>query len=294
MTGLILAVVGGYGVFLLYSAAALGWRGLGVGPRVRPAGLHRRRAAELLERAGLAGVAAGELAAVVVVLVLVGVAFGWAVFGGWAPPLLLGAFAGTFPVAAARQRRQRRLAEARDAWPRMIEELRLLTSSVGQSIPQALFHVGARGPVELRPAFEAARREWLLSTDFARTAALLKERLADPAADATLETLLIAHEIGGTDVDRRLAALVEDRSADLQGRKDARSRQAGVRFSRRFVLAVPLGMAFVGLSIGSGRAAYASRPGQAAVLLGLVVLVGCWLWAGRLLRLPEEERVFSR
>jgi hypothetical protein len=33
--------------------------------------------------------------------------------------------------------------------------------------------------------------------------------------------------------------------------------QAGVRFARRFVLLVPLGVALVGLSVGNGRAAYA-------------------------------------
>lgn len=67
----------------------------------------------------------------------------------------------------------------------------------------------------------------------------------------------------------------------------------GVRFARLFVLLVPIGMAFVGLSIGDGRAAYASEAGQAAVLVALAMMVGCWLWAGRLLRLPDEQRVFT-
>jgi len=175
----------------------------------------------------------------------------------------------------------------------MIEEIRLLTGTVGQSIPQALFQVGARAPEVMRPAFEAARREWLISTDFPRTASVLKARLADPTADAALETLLVAHQVGGSDVDRRLAALVEDRIADLQGRKDARARQAGVRFARRFVLIVPVGMALVGLSIGNGRAAYQTPVGQSAAVIGLVLLAACWIWAGTLLRLPEEERVFG-
>jgi tight adherence protein B len=65
-----------------------------------------------------------------------------------------------------------------------------------------------------------------------------------------------------------------------------------VRFARRFVLLVPAGMAFVGLSIGNGRAAYATPWGQSMVALGIAGIVGCWLWAGRLLKLPEEERVF--
>ncbi|MGH2685607.1 MAG: type II secretion system F family protein, partial [Actinomycetota bacterium] len=170
--------------------------------------------------------------------------------------------------------------------------LRILTSSLGRSIPQALFEVGRRGPEELRPAFDAAHREWMISTDFARTLTVLKDRLADPTADATCETLLVAHEVGGTDLDRRLEALIEDRVQDVQGRKDALAKQAGVRFARRFVLIVPVGMALAGMSIGTGRAAYQTALGQLAVVAAIAMVVGCWLWAGALMRLPEEERVF--
>jgi len=152
--------------------------------------------------------------------------------------------------------------------------------------------LGRRGPDELRPAFEAAQREWLISTDFERTIATLKARLADPTADAACETLLIAHELGGSDLDKRLDALVEDRILDAQGRKDARAKQAGVRFARRFVLLVPLGMALAGMSVGDGRAAYQTAAGQLLVLAGIAMVVGCWIWAGQLMKLPEEQRVF--
>jgi len=174
----------------------------------------------------------------------------------------------------------------------MLEEIRIQTSALGRSIPQALFEVGRRGPEELRPAFEAAHREWLLSTDFERTLRTLKARLADPTADAACETLLIAHELGGADLERRLEALIEDRVLDTQGRKDARAKQAGVRFARRFVLLVPLGMAFAGMSVGNGRSAYETLEGQLLVVLGIGMVIACWLWAGRLMKLPEEQRVF--
>lgn len=121
---------------------------------------------------------------------------------------------------------------------------------------------------------------------------MLKGRLADATADATVETLLVAHEVGGTDLDRRLGALVEDRIAHLQGRKDAEARQAGVRFARRFVLFVPFGMALTGLSIGDGRRAYESSGGQVGVVLALAMVIACWVWSGRIMALPEEERVF--
>jgi tight adherence protein B len=129
----------------------------------------------------------------------------------------------------------------------------------------------------MQPAFAAAHREWLMSTDFPRTVAVLKERLADPTADATCETLLVAHGLGGSDLDRRLEALIDDRIQDVQGRKDARAKQAGVRFARRFVLVVPLGMALAGMSVGNGRSAYATPTGQLAVAIGIGAVVGCWV-----------------
>ena len=225
-------------------------------------------------------------------LAVAGGALGLAVFGGPMPALALALLLGASPVASFRVRRDQRRAAAQEAWPRLVEEIRILTSSLGRSVPQALFEAGRRAPAELRPAFEAAHREWLLTTDFERTVRTLKAGLADPTADAACETLLVAHEVGGTDLDRRLEALVEDRILDVQGRKDARAKQAGVRFARRFVLLVPCGMALVGMSIGTGRAAYATPWGQSMVVLGIAAVAVCWVWAGRLLALPEEERVF--
>ncbi len=296
MTATLTALGAGYGIYLLYTAAAFGWRGLGPGPKTTT-GRRRRptdRIHDWLAQAGLGHVGAGEFAGVLAVAFVLGATLALALFGGPLPTLVGGIFAASFPVDAYRRRRATARAVAQDGWPRMIEELRILTGSVGRSIPQALFEVGAAGPVELRPAFAAANREWLLTTDFERTLHVLREQLADATCDATCETLLIAHQLGGTDVDRRLADLAEDRREDTRYRKDARARQAGVRFARRFVLLVPLGMAAAGLSVGNGRGAYQTPLGQTAVLAAIAMIGVCWVWAGRILRLPTEDRVFTR
>lgn len=291
MTGLLLAVLAGTGVHLLWTAIH-GERRLVARSGTGPARPLRDRVRDRLVQAGLGDVSLPELAAACAVLALAAGALAYAAFGGAVPALAVAAFAASFPPASYRRRREARLARAMDAWPRMIEEIRIRTGTLGRSIPQALFEVGARGPEELRPAFAAARREWLLSTDFERTLKVLKDRLADPTADAACETLLVAHELGGVDLDRRLAALAEDRLADAQHRKDARSKQAGVRFARAFVLVVPAGMALAGMSVGNGREAYGTPLGQALVVAAIATTVLCWLWAGRLLRLPPEQRVF--
>jgi tight adherence protein B len=297
MLALLAALSAGCGVYLVYSEIFLGQRGFRRrSPIAADRGRGQRFSArrdEWLVQAGLVEVRWTEFVAVMAALFCVGAGVGYVLFSAPLPALTLGAFAASFPIASSRARRTSRLATAQDSWPRLIEEIRIQTSALGRSIPQALFEVGGRGPVELRPAFEAAQREWLISTDFERTLAVLKSRLADPTADATCETLLIAHELGGSDLDRRLTALIEDRVLDAQGRKDARAKQAGVRFARRFVLLVPLGMALAGMSVGNGRDAYRTASGQALVLVGIGMVVVCWLWAAQLMKLPEEQRVFG-
>ena len=281
----ILAASGGY---LLYSSLG----GTSARGETAPHRSRRQRFGDWASQAGIEGVRPAELASAVVALFVVGGLAGYALFGGAMAAVATGAALATSPLATYRARRRARLALAAEAWPRILEELRLQIGSLGRSVPQALFEVGQRVPGEWRPAFAASEREWLLTTDFSRTAAILKERLSDPTADAVCETLLVAHEVGGSDVDGRLADLIEDRVLDLQGRKDARSRQAGLRFARRFVLIVPVGMAVAGLAIGTGRSAYESAGGQLAVVVAVVAVVLCWLWSARLMRLPEEPRVF--
>ena len=290
VTGLLLAAAAGAGMHLLFTSVALGQREL---VRRRHGRLRRSRHDEWLVQAGLGETRAPQLAAVILTLGVMGGLVAYALFGGVLPALASGAFAGTFPLASFRSRRMARRAAAMDAWPRLLEELRILTSSLGRSIPQALFETGRRAPLEMRPAFAAAHREWLLSTDFERTVRVLKAGLADPTADAACETLLVAHEVGGTDLDRRLAALIDDRIQDTQGRKDARAKQAGARFARRFVLIVPIGMALAGMSVGTGRAAYRTPTGQLLVVVAIGLVVACWVWAGRVMVVPEEQRVFD-
>ena len=290
--GAIAAILAMTGVYLIYTSVAFRWRGLGPAAQNPGSTPKRPSGKDWLERAGLEGARPVELAAAAALIAFVGGAVAYVMFGGVLPAVVAGLACCGVPLASYRSRRVSRNEAAREAWPRLLEELRLLIGSMGRSVPQGLFEAGRRAPEEWRGAFAAAEREWLLTTDFARTAAILKQRLADPTADMICETLLVAHELGGSDIDGRLADLIDDRVLDLQGRKDATSRQAGVRFARRFVLLVPLGMALAGLAIGTGRSAYETTGGQVAVGLGLVAVVACWLWSGRLMRLPEEPRVF--
>lgn len=291
MTAIAISALGALGVYLLYTQWAFGRRE--IFDRQHRARV-RRGSSAWLHQAGLRDIRWREFTAACAVLSVVAFLLTWAVFGGVIPASIAALAAALVPVTSYRARRARRLSLAQDAWPRMIEEIRVLVTNAGLSIPQAVFSVGRRAPDELATSFEIAHREWLLTTDFASAIRVLKDELGQPTADITCETILTAHSVGGVDLDRRLRDLAEDRQADVQARKDARAKQAGARFARAFVLVVPVGMALVGLSIGRGRIAYQSTVGQTLVAVGLLLVATCWLWAGRIMAVPSEQRVFVR
>jgi len=253
----------------------------------------QNRVNAVLRESGMDGVSPAQFLAASAAVGIIATVPASAVFGFGPSTIIAGIAASFLPAAAWHRRRAAVRRAARDSWPRLIEELRVLTGSVGRPIPQALLEVGLRGPIELRGAFQAAQREWALTTDFERTVEVLKAHLADPTADATCETLLIAAQVGG-DIDGRLQALAEDRRHDLLGRKDAEAKQAGARLARVFVILVPAGMALAGLSVGDGSAAYRTTGGQLLVTAGMALVIACWWWASRIMRLPEPDRVFDR
>lgn len=291
MIRLLLALIAGYGVHLAYSAFAFKWGGARPGPVTEKVKVETSK--QFIERLGLGDFDPRALIAATAVLSLIGFVFGILLFGGVLPALIIALFASTAPIGVARVRHQRLTEQAHFAWPALIEEIRLLTGTLGRSIPQATFEVGLRSDDGLRPAFEAAHREWQISTDFKRSMDVLKSTLAHHTADVVAETLLTAHELGGGEVGNRLSALAQDRMIDQAHRRDATARQAGVRFARWFTLITPIGMAFVGLSIGDGRQAYQTSTGQLLVVVALLLTLGSWLWAGQIMRLPEDKRVLG-
>ncbi len=279
---------------LAFAAALLAGSGVFVlTQRPRPTRRVRRaRFSDWMRQSGVEGVSSAEFLTVGFVVFALTTAVIWFLFGAIVPATAAGLSALAAPLAIYRNRRARLLEQARDSWPALIEELRLQVGTLGRSVPAALLDVGRRSATEpMRAAFEGAYREWLLSTDFPRVVAMLEERLADPTADTVLETLAVANEIGGTDIDRRLARLLVDRQIDLRHRHEATSRQAGVRFARWFVLIVPFAMALVGLGIGDGRAAYQEAPGQIVGGLAVAFTGLCWWWSTAILRLPNEPRI---
>jgi tight adherence protein B len=152
------------------------------------------------------------------------------------------------------------------------------------ALPTACVLAGRSAPEPIRTGFERAERTWGLTTDFDRSMDSLATGANDPTTRLVCAALTVLGTASTSDLPDRLDRLTRDRRRDADAHREAAARMAGARFSRRFVLIVPVGLALAGQSIGAGRAAYGTATGQVAVVVGIAVTGVCWHWSGVMLR----------
>ena len=196
------------------------------------------------------------------------------------------AAAGRVMVRARISRRERRL---RHAWPGVVDHLRSAVRS-GASVSEAVGIASSKVPLELRGAFSHFSAQ-MDSGDRVDTAlASLKDRIANPVADRIIESLRMAHEVGGHALPAVLDSLQSSVRADIAVREDALARQSWIRAASRLGAASP----WLVILVLSGRpetiSAYSSFTGSAILIAGAGLTVLAYRMMSRLGRLPEDAR----
>jgi tight adherence protein B len=214
----------------------------------------------------------------------------YAVVGVPAIGLCFALMAAWAPYALVRMRARKRRNRLRDLWPDAVDNI---TSAVraGMSLPEAVSQLGARGPEELRPAFQAFSQDYRITGRFHDCLDRLKERLSDPVADRLIESLRIAREVGGSDLGRLLRTLSVFLREASRTRAELETRQAWTVNAARLAVAAP----WVVLAMLSSRPesvqAYSSATGALVLFVGAALTgVAYWIMM-RIGRLPEDERV---
>jgi tight adherence protein B len=286
MTGLVVGLLAGAGVFLIWWASWVPE----AAPARRPSAL-ASRLGDLLVQADLPSLSIRALVLVcggvgatafLGVLALSGVrviAVCFAVMATWAPMSVV--------VGRARRRRQ----TWRTLWPEVVDNV---SSGVraGLSLPEALAQLADRGPEPLRPAFAAFAQDYRVTGSFGVCLDDLKDRLADPVADRLCEALRITREVGGTDLGRLLRSLSAHLRDDARIRSELEARQSWTVSAARLAVAAP--WIVLALLVTRPEAADAfDRPAGALILLiGAVVSVLAYRLMLAIGRLPQERRVF--
>ena len=282
--GVVVGLGVGLGLLLVWSAFTMP---LGERPDRPPSRLR-----ELLDRAGLLGLAVSTLLAVcavffgfvlVAVLLLsrtVPVALAFAVLAGYAPVAV---------VSGRARRRQRELAEV---WPDAVDNLASAVRA-GMSLAEAIGGLGERGPEPLRKAFRVFAHEYQVSGRFEECLDRLKARLADPVGDRVVEGLRVAREVGGGDLGRLLRSLSGHLRDDARTRSELEARQSWAVNGARLAVAAPwlvlLMMSFQREVISR----YASPTGVLVLVIGGLCCAVAYRVMLRIGRLPVDQRVMS-
>ncbi len=204
--------------------------------------------------------------------------------------LVFGIMAGGLPVALLKSRARKRLAEFRELWPDVVDNISSAVRA-GLSLSEALAQVGERGPLPLREPFRRFGADYASTGRFADSLDRLKERLADPVGDRVIEALRIAREVGGGDLGRLLRSLSSFLRDDARTRSELESRQSWSVNGARVAVAAPwLVLAMLSFQ-GDVIQRYPAAVGALIIATGAVVCVVAYRVMLRIGRLPEPERV---
>ncbi len=204
--------------------------------------------------------------------------------------VVISAVAASLPVATARARRKRRLRRFREAWP---DAIAILISGIraGVSLPESCLSLVIRGPRELQPGFAAFTSTYRSSGSFRAGLTRLAAEMADPVADRVVTALVLAHEVGGTDLVRVLRTLVDFVREDLKVRQEIEARWSWTVTAARVAAAAPW-LVLVMMSTRPETAmAYNSPSGVVVILIGAAATGLGYALMLRAARLPTERRL---
>jgi tight adherence protein B len=250
----------------------------------------RRKSRELLASAGIEGLTPGAFMGACVITGLAGFVLMFLVSRALPVGAVFGLMAGWLPIALVRSRARRRLAEFRELWPDVVDNVASAVRA-GLSLSEALAQVGERGPLPLREPFRRFGADYASTGRFAESLDRLKARLADPVGDRVVEALRIAREVGGGDLGRLLRSLSTFLRDDARTRSELESRQSWSVNGARVAVAAPwLVLAMLSFQ-GDVIQRYNSPVGALVIAAGAVVCVLAYRLMLRIGRLPEPERV---
>ncbi len=242
-----------------------------------------------LDEVGLAGQSMGS-----VILVVVGVVALVAATASVLIPLPVvvplaacGALIALFAVLEGHRSARRQAARA--AWPDVIESLRGSLRS-GSTVAEAFIDVADRVPDRWRMPWSICAQELQRGVGFERAARRLKASIADPTADTIIESLIIAREVGGTELPRIVHAVADTVRAEARIRNEVRSRQSWVRHAARLGVAAPWIVLGMIVSRPETRDALSSPTGSLIVVAGFGATVVAYFVMAGIARVPEQKR----
>ena len=178
------------------------------------------------------------------------------------------------------------------AWPEVVDDIASAVRA-GMSLQQAVFHVAQHGSKEVREVFDLAHQSYLGSGDFALSLRVIASSCSSVAADKFCASLLIAHEVGGTELGLLLRTAAEVLRADQAMRGEIRARQSWTVNGARLAVGAPWVTVLLLSTRTDALEAYQSAGGVRLLIVCAAVSFIAYSVMVRIGRLPASQRILA-
>lgn len=228
-------------------------------------------------------------AAAILLLVLAGSAgVLWLVGLGPISSTALGAVACSSLLFRWKQIQRHRIEELSTTWPGFLDRTRakMLTSS--RSLPYVIFEENSTDSVFLNELLLCGKREFETSGELERAIqAMWRQGEDEEVTNYVCSALLDAAGSTSSQMERQLTVISETVRSRNETRQEARSRLAGVRTARTFIVIIPIGMALAGIAFAGSIQPFTTAPSIEQMIVAAAVLALCWHWSTRLMTFPR-------
>ena len=177
-------------------------------------------------------------------------------------------------------------------WPDVVDDLHSAVRA-GLSLPQAIQEIADNGPFEVREIFQIATDQYKYNGDFQKAMLMIGHNVNDPTCDKFISALVVAQELGGSDLGKLLTALAESLRADLAVRGEIKARQSWTVNGARLAVAAPWLTVLVLSGHPETRQMYLSASGIHLLILCAIFSFAAYFGMERIGRLPAESRILS-
>ncbi len=175
-------------------------------------------------------------------------------------------------------------------WPELVDDLHSAIRA-GLSLPQAFSQLSNNAPVSLQPAFTESLCRYRVTNDFRTALRTFANEASDPAADNFVAALILASELGGTDLGVVLRALSESLRAEQSLNQELIARQSWTVNGARLAVAAPWVIVLLLSFRSESRTVYLSNSGLRLLELCATISVIAYFLMIRIGRLSKPVRL---
>ena len=200
-------------------------------------------------------------------------------------------FIALFIFIAQQKSESKRHSAIHGACPEMID---ILISGVqsGLSLNESLTGLSQRGPEIFKVEFQRFAENLYSLGNFSKALIEVKESIAHPSFDQVIEALLIARELGGSELLTILRLLGKFIREDLTLRREIEVKQNWIKNSAHLSAAAPWILLLLLSTQPSTTEAFSTATGVLILGAGLAITAIAYLWMNSLSRFPVPNRIF--